>query len=322
MRSGDFDRAWAITDRDVVAIRRAGGDKHEGPRHLQRIWRGEQLRSRRVLVRCYHGLGDTIQFARFLSPLAGLAGELIVWCQPELVSLIGGMEGVDVALPLHDGTPDVDFDVDIEIMEIPHAIRATLDQIRMSESYLAFASRGFKLPEPKELSVGLVWNVGDWDRRRVVPAVLLRQLDLPGLRLYSLQRGAASRTAGDIGAIDISVPDIEGLSERLLALDLCICPDTMVAHLAAALGRETWIMLHADCDWRWPASGRESLWYPSVRLFRQRRAGDWTDVVDGVRSELVARTVAAGGYPEAIESSEPTNAVAGERRAAVSRRPR
>src|SRR5215218_6004573 len=70
MRAGDFERAWSIMDRDVSAFRQPGGDKHNGPRHQQRIWRGEELRSRRVLVRCYHGLGDTIQFARFLPPLA------------------------------------------------------------------------------------------------------------------------------------------------------------------------------------------------------------------------------------------------------------
>jgi hypothetical protein len=290
MRAADFDLAWTITDRDLTAIRRIGGNKHEGPRHLQRIWRGEELRSRRVLVRCYHGLGDTIQFARFLPSLAAVARELVVWCQPELVPLMGRIEGVDLALPLHDGSPDVDFDVDIEIMEIPHAIRATREQIRMTGPYLGLARRSqFSLARPEKLAVGLVWNVGDWDRRRVVPATLLGQFNVPGLRLYSLQRGEASSAAPLIGAVDISVRDIEELGHRLLALDLCICPDTMVAHLAAALGRETWIMLHADCDWRWPASGDTTLWYPSVRLFRQRQAGAWADVVGHIRSELIDR---------------------------------
>jgi hypothetical protein len=88
MRAGEFERAWAITDRDLATCRQGSTGKHKGPRHLQRIWRGEELRNRRVLVRCYHGLGDTIQFARFLPPLAELAGGLSVWCQPELLPLI------------------------------------------------------------------------------------------------------------------------------------------------------------------------------------------------------------------------------------------
>ncbi len=298
MRAGDFDRAWAISDRDLKMIVQEGGNKHEGPRHLQRIWRGEELRSRRVLVRCYHGLGDTIQFARFLPPFARIARKLIVWCQPGLVPLIGRIEGVDLAVPLHDGSPDVDFDVDIEIMEIPHAIRATREQVRMPTSYLELdRHRDFRLPVAAKLTTGLVWNVGDWDPRRAVPPALLRQLNAPGVRLYSLQRGPASIAAAEIGATDISIPDIEDLADRLLALDLCICPDTMVAHLSAALGRETWIMLHADCDWRWPASGDTSLWYPSVRLFHQREAGAWENVVDDIRSALLAKAA------EAVSSS-------------------
>jgi hypothetical protein len=160
----------------------------------------------------------------------------------------------------------------------------------MSVPYLVTKHRrDFALPVSAKLSVGLVWNVGDWDRWRVVPADLLRQLNAPPLQLYSLQRGPASRAAAEIGAIDISVPDIGGLADRLLALDLCICPDTMVAHLAGVLGCEAWIMLHADCDWRWPASGDTTLWYPSVRLFRQHQAGEWDDVVRDIRTVLLTR---------------------------------
>src|SRR5215212_10135371 len=129
MRTGQFERAWTITDRDLARYRQTRSDKHKGPRHLQRIWRGEEIRNRRVLVRCYHGLGDTIQFARFLPPLAELAGGLVVWCQPELLPLIECVRGVDRAIALDDGTPDIDFDVDIEIMEIPHAIRASRELI-------------------------------------------------------------------------------------------------------------------------------------------------------------------------------------------------
>src|SRR4051794_19591519 len=95
MRAGDFERAWSITDRDVAAFGQTGDDKHRGPRHQQRIWRGEELRNRRVLVRCYHGLGDTIQFARFLPRLGERARELTVWCQPELLPVIERLDGVD-----------------------------------------------------------------------------------------------------------------------------------------------------------------------------------------------------------------------------------
>jgi hypothetical protein len=291
VRAGDFVRAWEISDRDGAAVRRAGPAKHEGPRHLQRIWRGEPLEGRRVLVRCYHGLGDTLQFARFLSPLRTIAAEVVVWCQPELLTLIAAADGVDRVLPLHEGTPEADFDVDIEIMEIPHAIRASREQIEIRGPYLR-TTRGDSAAEPAmgdACSIGLVWEVGGWDRRRRVPPQLLKQLDSPGVQLYSLQAGSASAAAQEIGAIDINTPDIAALAARLLRLDLCICPDTMVAHLSAALGRATWIMLHADCDWRWPAAGRRTFWYPTVRLFHQAAPGDWQGVLADVRAALLEK---------------------------------
>jgi hypothetical protein len=291
MRTGEFDRAWTITDRDLATYCQAHGDKHTGPRHLQRIWQGEELRNRRVLVRCYHGLGDTIQFARFLPPLAELSGGLVVWCQPELLPLIERVEGVDRAIALHDGTPEADFDVDIEIMEIPHAIRASRDLIELRRPYLTLPPRPIlrSIVRREALGVGLVWEVGNWDKRRAVPAQLLENLNGRGIELYSLQRGAAPDEVDQIGARDVSTPDIVELGYRLGELDLVVSVDTMVVHLAGALGHEPWVMLHADCDWRWPSRGGVSLWYPRARLFHQRLAGDWADVIDDVRSALVSR---------------------------------
>jgi hypothetical protein len=291
MRAGDFKRAWSITDRDLTAFRRGGDDKHKGPRHQQRIWRGEELRNRRVLVRCYHGLGDTIQFARFLPPLAERVRELTVWCQPELLPLIEGLEGVDRAIPLHDGTPGADFEVDIEIMEIPHALRAGRDLIEMRRPYLTLPPRD--VPDRRAgggaLTLGLVWEVGDWDKRRSIPAQLFKRLHGDGIKLFSLQRGTARAAATEIGAEDISTPDIVALGQRMSDLDIIVSVDTMVVHLAGALGFEPWVMLHLDCDWRWPGCGGGSIWYPRARLFHQRATAGWEGVVEDVRAALVDR---------------------------------
>jgi hypothetical protein len=212
--------------------------------------------------------------------------------------LIGTIKGVDLVLPLHDGTPDVEFDVDIEIMEIPHAIRASHEQVALSGPYLAIPRSGDReIIDGRTYSVGLVWDVGDWDRRRMIPPQLLAPLADGGAQLYSLQRGPSRIAAAGIGAVDISTPDILQLAERLRSLDLCICPDTMIAHLSAAMGRKTWIMLPAECDWRWPASGSATFWYPTARLFHQQTAGDWRSVVAEIRSALcdeVARHSASG----------------------------
>jgi hypothetical protein len=288
MRAGDLARAWAISDRDLVQI--AHPPKHTGPRHLQRIWRGEELHGKRVLVRCYHGLGDTIQFLRFMQPLGEIARAVTVWCQPELLPFAARTAGVDRAVPLHDGAPEVDFEVDVEIMEVPHAIRARREQVEMRAPYLTLPPASLPaLRGGPGLAIGLVWEVGDWDKRRSIPAVLLRHLALDGIRTYSLQRGARSEDLAVIAACDVSVPDIVALGHRLKQLDILICVDTMVAHLAGALGCEAWVLLHADCDWRWPSSGARSFWYPSLRLFHQRIPGDWIGVIAQVRDALARR---------------------------------
>src|SRR5437870_5535272 len=111
MRCGDFEAAWKISDavlKDRLASQTACWS---WPRHLQYIWHGEPLTGKRVLVRCYHGLGDTIQFIRFMGPLRAVARRVVVWAQPSLLDLIATAEGIDEVLALHDGVPEVEHDV-------------------------------------------------------------------------------------------------------------------------------------------------------------------------------------------------------------------
>ncbi|MGY4461459.1 hypothetical protein [Bradyrhizobium sp. LB13.1] len=228
MRAGDFERAWAINDRDLAML--AYPPKHTGPRHLQRIWRGEDLTGKHVLVRCYHGLGDTIQFLRFMRPLRDIARSVTVWCQSELLPLVQRAAGVDRAFALHDGAPDVDFEVDIEIMEVPHAIKARREHVEMRAPYVSLPPAVEPtLPHERGLAVGLVWEVGNWDKRRTVPLALLGHLAVPGVTLCSLQRGARTCELAEIGARDVSTPDVTVLGHHLRRLDLLICVDTMVA---------------------------------------------------------------------------------------------
>jgi hypothetical protein len=287
LRAGDFESAWAISDRSLREYCASGAEKHTGERHHQRIWRGESLAGKRVLVRCYHGLGDTLQFIRLAKPLRAIAREVTVWAQHELVSLLRNVEGVDSVLPLHDGTPDVPYEVDIEIMELAHALRATPQLISGRVPYIPCPARPTHRVPSSPLSIGLVWEAGNWDRRRCVPPDLLARLaSESGARLFSLQQGPARRAASVIPAQDMAAPEIENLAGLILELDLIITVDTMVAHLAGALGAPIWTMLHADCDWRWPDRGRESVWYPTMKLFHQRTAGDWSTVVTEVIEEL------------------------------------
>ena len=183
-------------------------------------------------------------------------------------------------LPLHDGSPEVDYDVDIEIMELPHALRTTLEAAAAAGA-VPVSSR----PRRARCStrcIGLVAQAGEWDARRSVPADLLGGLaTLPGLRTFSLQPGKPLP-----GAEDISTPDVALLAARMLGLDLIVTVDTMAAHLAGALGVPTWTLLAAEADWRWMEGRDDSPWYPTMRLFRQPRPGDWESVVARVRAAL------------------------------------
>jgi hypothetical protein len=291
MRRADLKRAWDICDQHLREYCKFGPAKHTGERHCQRIWRGEKLEKRRVLVRCYHGLGDTIQFVRFAKPLRDAAQEVLLWVQPQLLELLRGVEGVDSLHPLNDGTPDLDYDVDIEIMELAHALRVTPELIAARVPYLhagQYSSRRrAPLGQRRRISIGLVWEAGNWDRRRCVPPRVLSKLHaVPGIRLYSLQQGTGGSTADAIPAEDIAAPDLPSLAATIMSLDLVLTIDTMVAHLAGALGIPVWTMLHADCDWRWPKTGRKSIWYPNMTLFHQPSFGDWEGLLDQVVLEL------------------------------------
>jgi len=290
MRAGDFQRAWEINDLDLAQRVAERAPKHEGPRHLQQIWRGEPLRDARVLVRCYHGLGDTIQFIRFAKPLRRIAREVTVWAQPELLRRIQDVEGVDHVLPLHDGTCDAKYDVDIEVMELAHALRATPCAISQAVPYLRAPLRSshvaYPALEPECFHIGLVWRAGDWDLRRSVDLARLAPLaHIPGIRLHLLQPTQVSERPIPFPARDRARSKIDDAAAVIADLDLVITVDTMMAHLAGAMAVPAWTMLCQCCDWRW-GGGESTPWYPGMRLFRQTRSGHWDLVVEQMCAAL------------------------------------
>jgi hypothetical protein len=279
MRRGDFAAAWRVGD-EIIAARTPGERCWHLPRHEQWVWDGRPLAGRAVLVRCYHGLGDTIQFARFLPMLARLARETIVWAQPPLLGLLARLPRVGRLLPLHDGTPAVDYHVDIEIMELAHAFRVSLSDLPGPVPYLHVPAT----PRATDrFAVGVVTEAGDWDDRRSIPRELV-DVGVDGVELFSLQLDSPLP-----GMIDASTPDALELAARVRSLDLVISVDTMMAHLAAALGVPTWVPLPVDADWRWMVDRTDSPWYPSARLFRQTEPGDWASVLARVRQSLEVR---------------------------------
>ncbi|MDQ6656341.1 MAG: ADP-heptose--LPS heptosyltransferase [Verrucomicrobiota bacterium] len=283
MRAGEFARAWEVSD----AVLRERGERSADqlPRHFQWVWNGAPLDGKRVLIRCYHGLGDTIQFIRYAPLVRQRASAVIVWAQPELLPLLRTADGIDQLLPLHHGAPEAEFDIDVESMELPHVFRSTIASLPADVPYLHVTPA--TLPDDGNLQVGIVWKCGDWAPERAVPVELLASLaEMRGVTLHVLQRGSGlDERPADFGVVSGS-DDILAAAQTIAALDLMITIDSMPAHLAGALGVRTWILLRSECDWRWMDRGESSPWYPTVRVFRQPRAGDWAAVVAEVAADL------------------------------------
>ena len=138
-------------------------------------------------------------------------------------------------------------------------------------------------------------------------AELAPLLDLPRVATFSLQRGAARAQINDFAIPDIATDDVETFAAMLRCLDLLISVDTLGAHLAGAMGLPVWTLLRRDCDWRWTDTGSTTPWYPSMRLFRQGREGDWRSAVKEMARELSARTTLRSPDAAALEQRHPSD---------------
>lgn len=283
MRAGRWADAWHVSD--AVLASRAGVPCWDRPRHEQYVWDGTPLDGKRVLVRCYHGLGDTLQFIRYAPLLREIGAEATFWVQPALIPLLRTVHGIGALLPLHDGEAGMDYDVDVEIMELSHVFRTTPEMLPATVPYLHVDAA--PRADDGRLHVGLVWRAGDWDDRRSIPVEMLAPLArIAGVALHVLQRGPAldERPAGF--GTDSGSDDPLQAARTMRALDLVVSVDSMPAHLGGALGVPTWTLLQADADWRWMEDRDDSPWYPTMRLFRQPRQGDWAPVIARVAEAL------------------------------------
>jgi hypothetical protein len=296
MLAGDFESAWRETDQ-VELLRREqerGGALVWQPHHL--LWNGEPFAGRDVLVRCNHGLGDTLQFARFLPLLTSSAKSVTVMAQPSLVRLLSAIPPMGrIVNGWTDPAPG--HDVEIEVMELAYAFRVTAENLPREVPYFAHERVrpfGAEIPLPPAedaLKVGLLWRASEWDASRSIGLHQFAPVArLAKVRLYSLQQGAGAdaESAAAIGLRPLSrwTGKIEHAAAAMLELDLVITVDSMVAHLAGALGRPVWLLLQHQADWRWMRARTDSPWYPTMRIFRQPRPGDWAPMVEMLASEL------------------------------------
>ncbi|MCE1182827.1 MAG: tetratricopeptide repeat protein [Rhodocyclales bacterium] len=265
-------------------------------------WRGDfSLRGRRILLHSEQGLGDTLQFCRYGTLLAEQGAEVILEVPAELVSLCASLPGVSQVLPW--GRPLPVLDAHCPLLSLPLACGTRLESIPAFPSYL-FASEAAKaiwaerLGPASALRVGLVWRGSPSHRgnhKRSIPlATLLSHLPR-GPEYLCLQQEidqserALLSTRPDVRLFPGLLTDFAATAALCAHLDLVISIDTSVAHLAAALGRTTWILLPYAPDWRWLLQRDDNPWYPSVRLFRQENEGQWAAALQALGEALAGR---------------------------------
>jgi hypothetical protein len=240
------------------------------------------------MVRCDHGLGDTLQFLRFV-PLLG-AARIHLMVQPQLLALLQGGPGLGEVHDWWTDAPLPPHELEIEVMELPYALRTTLDSLPPPYPHLRAQVAGvprLDLGDDGRLRVGLLWAASEWDDSRSVglPA-LAPLLGVAGARFYALQQGQSAPLALPIDDLSPRTRHIQQAAAAMCELDLVISIDGMPAHLAGTLGVPTWVLLKHDADWRWMEGREDSPWYPGMRLFRQPVAGDWESPIAAMVHEL------------------------------------
>ncbi len=257
-------------------------------------WNGEET-SDPLVVYTEQGFGDAIMCARFLHEAASRVGSLVLACEPKLQRLFGRLGG-NFSIVTHEDYRE-SSNAKVSIMDLPDILNIAMERLSPEKSYLApktEPSERFKfLRDLREPRIGIVWSGSrSPDPLRSCPlqcfATLARQHELV---FQSLLVGPeAAEITGDTALVvnDLSPfqEDFEDAASAIDELDLVITVDTAIAHLAGAMGKETWVLLPLRADWRWMFDRTDSAWYSSVRLFRQTEFNDWSDVFSDISLAL------------------------------------
>jgi len=292
------DAAW-----NIALIRLQTGDFEQGWREYELrlrqktfpwrdfaapLWKGESLDGRTILVWAEQGLGDTVQFSRYVYLLAARGARVVFECQPRLVPLLRTIEGIEV---VSKGSSLPHFDCHIPLLSLPDRFGTRLDSIPPSTTVSIPDSRRQSWRERLSrgvFKIGLNWAGNPASKtgklRSILPSLLACLADDPGVTLYSLQRGMDGEVP--FQRLEQDGHDILDTAAIISELDLVITVDTMIAHLAGTLGCPVWTLLPFAADWRWLLDRGDSPWYPTMRLFRQQKLNDWPSLILQVKQEL------------------------------------
>ncbi len=267
-------------------------------------WDGSPLAGRSILLAAEQGLGDTIQLIRYAPLVQQHGGKVIFACQKILVPLLKTCAGIDQIVAREDGLPPAH--VSAPLMSLPAILGTTLSTVPANVPYIFADDERVErwraiLNQQPGFKIGIAWQGNPKhraDRARSLPLAAFEPLArVPGVQLISLQKGAGAEqlaaVADRFNVMDLG-PEFDAEGGAFLdtvavmkSLDLVITVDTALAHVAGAAAIPAWVLLAAGAsDWRWLLDRDDSPWYPTLRLFRQHRPGDWTDVIERMASEI------------------------------------
>ena len=264
-------------------------------------WKGESLEGKTILVHTEQGLGDTIQFCRYLPLIKEYGCKIIFECTMEIVELIKTIGCIDV-IYVGGISLDVQFDYHISVMSLPYIFKTNLSCIPANIPYFRVPKE--PMPEIDQYTgfkIGLVWagnprkylpHINLVDQRRSTKLEYYKPLSqIEGVTLFSLQKGEETET--QINEVDFEVIDLmknvknfHDTAKIMQNLDLIISADTSVVHVAGALGRPIWMLSRYDGCWRWLLDRSDSPWYPTMKIFRQQEAGNWEPVINDIVTDL------------------------------------
>lgn len=297
---GNYPAGW-----NKYEWRWRGGTKNLTPRSFtQPRWQGEILAERTILLHAEQGLGDAIQFCRYAPLVANQAGRVVLEVPSVLRRILSRLDGVHCLVETGDVLPA--FDVHCPLMSLPGICGTGPETVPANIPYLsADPDTAGRILGPQPLAglkVGIAWRGNprhDNDRNRSIGLEVLSRLFTAVRRkvtFVSLQKDASPQEKAYLrrfpAVLDVTdrIGDFADTASAIDGLDLVISVDTSVVHLAGALGRTTWVLLPFTPDWRWLMDRDDSPWYPTARLFRQKRRGNWDEVIDRIAEALDSHT--------------------------------
>lgn len=312
---GDFTSGWSAYERRLTMFPHGSGYPN---RYGLPLWQGQHLTGKTILVYDEQGFGDAFMFCRYLPALKRMGSRIVFEVRPELYQLFRTQDLTHLVFPRDNDAPETrQCDYCVPLCSLADRLFnrgiSFLPQVPYIQAPDEKAAAWAQRFSAERFNVGIVWSGSQVDPSRRCPPELFKALLLSdSVRLFSLQKNDPSNQAWPVPWATNLEPELTDFSDTagiLSHLDLVVTIDTAVAHLAGAMGKPTWILLPFVPDWRWLLNRTDSPWYPSVKLYRQSRSGDWSSPMELVTKDLQKLVEV---HPQAVVIGHPCQALAAD----------